>query len=288
MGEVHYTDRQQRSILRVVPELIHSRELLLGLIWKDQRVRYRYAAMGYFWAVLEPLLMTAILTFVFSLLAGQRAEVFGVPKRLFPVMVLAGYILWQFFLNSVSSAARSAVDNRTLISKVYFTREVVPLAAVGNSAINLAIGLVLLVLTGLVFGLGPKLDARILYAPLVLAVLLLLVVGPALLLSCLNASFRDVSYITDVALLMGFYGSPVLYQFEFVQHQLSPRLANLYLLNPMAGVITAFRASLGLTDPAAHLHPGELLLWPCALGLVLLAAGIIVFRRHAPLLSDNL
>jgi ABC-type polysaccharide/polyol phosphate export permease len=292
MSNALYTEAHPRSVARVLPDLIRARELLLDLVWKDLRVRYRYAAMGFLWAVIEPLVMTLVLTFVFTLLAGAKG---GLGRN--GLMVLCGYLAWQFFATTLSSATRSLVDNQSLIGKVNFPREVVPLATVGIGIVNLFIGYVLFLAMCIVMWHGP--GWGIVLAPALFGIQLVLTVGLSLVFSVLNAFFRDVSYMVGVAVVVGFYGTPVIYPLSFVGDRLPSWVLWLYLFNPMAGLITAYREVLGLHEhtaglAAAGLPEGGLPLvavltaWPVVLALVMLVAGFLVFRRNAADLADVL
>ncbi len=285
MGAYVYTGSDQRRITRVIPDLIRHRELLMELIWKDLRVRYRYAAVGFLWAVLEPLCMTVILSLVFFILVPSKTGQHGLT----PLLVLGGYVPWQFFSNSILTATRSLVDNPHLVKKVAFPREIIPLAAVGGGLVNLVIGIVLLGVIGAFLGLRPGIE--LLYLPLVLTILIAMAIGLSLLLSSLNVYFHDVSYLASVALMFAFYASPVFYSIDLVRGALeqhgAPRLLYLYLANPMAGLIGAFRQAVGvpIESPAPIPH---MLVWPAICAVLLLAVGVVVFRRNAPTLSDNL
>jgi ABC-type polysaccharide/polyol phosphate export permease len=266
----------------VIPDLIRSRELLVDLIIKDLRVRYRYALIGFLWALIEPLALTVILTVVFTVFFDSRVEgagaVGGIP---YPVTLLSGLILWQFFSQSLSRATRSLLDNRQLVQKVHFAREVLPLSSIGFCLVNLVIGLAILVCLHCAFGGSPA--TTWLWAPVILLVEFCLVVGAALLLSSLNVRFHDISHMVDVGLIFGFYATPIFYFIEHVQSRLAnPWYLRLYLANPMAGLVSAFRQALlyGETPDATYLA------WPALLAMALLAVGAIVFRRNAGYLAD--
>jgi len=281
-----YTDTQQNKLRCLIPDLIRSRELLLDLVSKELRARYRNAMMGFLWAVLQPLLMMLILTFVFTLVFANRAADRGVATDHVPfaVFLLCGLVPWQFLAAALSTATTSLVDNHELIKKVYFPREVIPLAAVLNRVVNFLIGFALLIAVRTVMMGLP--GVGMLYVPFIFAVQLTLIVGVALLFSCLNVYFRDVAYSVEVLLTFGFYASPVFYGLSNVQDlgAAHPWLYRLYMLNPMAGIITAYR------DAFLHnrVPDGALLLWPMALAAGMLAVGLVVFRRHAPVMADHL
>ena len=289
MSSEFYTNTQQGQIRRVIPDLIRSRQLLLDLIWKDIRVRYRYAAMGFLWAIIEPLIMMIVLTFVFSFMFQIRFE--GLAGELgakgSAVFILAGLIAWQFFSVGVSTATDSLIDNRTLITKVNFPREVIPIASIGVALVNLIIGgaLLLLLYVLLLGNLPPA--TTLLIVPLLL-MQGLLVVGFGLLLSCWNAQFRDVSYMVNALLLFGFYATPVIYSASFVHDRLAERsLEHLYpllFINPMAGYISAYRELLF----NGQLPSIQLIGWPFLCTILVLAAGIKVFRSQSPTISDKL
>ena len=283
MNKAVYTSAQLSDVRRVLPELFRSRQLLLDLIWKEMRVRYRYALLGFFWAILEPLFMMIVLTFVFSVVFQTRIEAHGISSgREYAVFVLTGLVAWQFLSTALPSATRSLVDNRGLVTKVYFPRENIPLASVGIALVQTLIGAVLLlVVYRVLLGHLPG-PATLLLFP-VFGIQVLLVVGLGLLLSSLNASFRDVSYMVNAAMLFGFYMTPIFYPLEWVSEAV-PRLHTLYLANPMAGLITAYRQIL-FEQRAPDL---ALVLWPGCCALLAIAVGIVVFRKNAPYLADKL
>lgn len=282
MTKPFYTDTQQREIRRVIPELIRARELLLDLVWKDLRVRYRYAMMGFLWAVLEPLMMTLILTFVFSYVFRARIESLGIETGAeYAMFILAGLTPWQFLAASLTTGTRSLLDNRNLVQKVYFPREVIPLAAVGNSIVNLVIGLILLLILFSIFVHVPGIGA--LYMLGLLGIQFAIVIGLVLALSCANVMFRDVSYMVDVLILFGFYATPVFYPPSLVLEN-APGLYSLYMVNPMACLLTAYREVLWHDT----LPEVSLLVSPIVCAIVFLGFGLWWFRRNAPLMSDHL
>lgn len=283
-----YSSTTQRRVGRIVPDLIRGRQLLFDLVWKDVRVRYRYAAMGFLWAVLEPLALMLVLTFVFSFVfrigvsrTGVEAAA-GAPP--YAVILLCGLIFWQFMANALGSAAQSLTDNRNLVNKVFFPREIVPLAAIGYPLVNLCIGFVLLLIVHLI--LGGALSVALLWFPVVFAIQLVLTVGLALLFSCGNVCYRDIGYMVSVGIVFGFYASPVFYELDLVteNEKIQGWIAFLYQCNPMAGLLTAYRQIL-----FEHRFPDiGLLVWPAILAVSSLLVGAVVFRRKAPTLSDHL
>lgn len=287
MSRPFYTNEYPTQLRRLLPDLVRARELLFDLVWKDVRIRYRYAALGLLWAVLEPLFMMLVLTFVisvvFQLQPGRRPE--GAGPGFDALFILSGLLMWQFLSAALTSSARSLIDGENLVTKVNFPREVLPLAAIGSACVNLAIGTALLsVVYAFMIGLPP---ASAGWAVALILVEMMLVVGLGLLVSTLNLAFRDVGYITNALLLFGFYATPVFYSPDFVKNALAAReldwLYQVYFVNPMAGLITGLRQALfyGKTPDIG------LVAWPAICSITILAAGLIVFRRRAGTLADQ-
>lgn len=287
MGVPIYDSRAQRRVAGLPRDLVRARELMLDLVRKDLRARYRYALMGFLWAVLEPVALMAVLTFVFSFVLGGHPLSGGegaAPQTPFAVFLLCGLIFWQFTANTVQSSVRCLIDNQNLVKKVYFVREAVPLAVLGYPMVNLAIGLVLLL--GLHLALGGGVGLAMLWVPVIFTLQLLLTAGAALFLSCTNVIFRDIGYMASVAVLFGFYATPVFYPLELVMDssRLPEFAKTLYLLNPMAELLTAYRQALfELRTPDLWLFA-----WPALSGVGLFVLGAWLFRRLGPTLSDHL
>lgn len=284
MSSIFYTNAHQGQLSRLPLDLIRARQLLLNLVWKDIRVRYRYALMGFFWAIIEPLIMMAVLTFVFSYVFQLRFP--GVSGQASPretaVNILTGLIAWQFLSNALTAATNSLIESRNLITKVKFPREVIPLAAIGVSLVNLVIGAgLLLVIYSVLLWKLPGL--AILWLPAIFTIELAIVCGLGLLFSCLNASFRDVAYMVNAALLFGFYASPIFYEPTLVQEAF-PNFHLLYFINPMAGLITTYRQALFLNQAPDFL----LLIWPAIFAVISVCCGVYVFRKSSPTLADKL
>ena len=284
MNTVVYDSRVERHVWRILPDMIKTRQLLFDLVWKDLRVRYRYAMMGFLWAIIEPLAFTLILTFVFSFVLADRAVLAnadaGPP---FAVMLLCGLIFWQYFSTSISTATTSIVTNKNLVKKVRFTREVIPIATCCMPLVQLAVGFVMLIVAHLC--LGGHIGFSILYIPVLFGVQFALVIGISLLLSCGHTYFRDIGNFVNVLLLFGFYGSPVFYPLELVYSEKVPVWASYaYRVNPMAGLLTAYRQILF----EQRFPDLWLLVWPVLCALIAVCIGTVVFRRHAATMADQL
>jgi ABC-type polysaccharide/polyol phosphate export permease len=288
MARPFYTEAYATSLARLPLDLVRARELLFDLVWKDIRIRYRFAALGFLWAVLEPLLLMLVLTFVFSFVfdmdLGGRALGYGAGFD--AVFILTGLLAWQFLSASLTAANASLVQGESLVTKVNFPREILPLATVGGALVNFGIGIVLLlILRTFLVGLPP---ATSVWAVPVFLIELMLVVGMALTLSTLNITYRDVAYMTTAALLFGFYATPVFYRPELVKDSLTERgvswLYTLYNVNPMVGIISGYREALLFGRPPA----ASLMVWPLVVSLGVLAGGVVLFRRRAGILADQI
>ncbi|MCP4643373.1 MAG: ABC transporter permease [bacterium] len=296
MSRAFYSSTQQRQVGRVLPDLLRARGLLWDLISKEFRARYRNATIGVVWAVLQPLLMTLILAFVFGVVFQWRFEERGIGgDEPLAVFLLCGLVPWQFLATALAVGVGSLVGNRELVKKVGFAREVIPLSAVLSCIVNLAIGF--LVLIGVRLLTGGPLGVGLIWVLPIFVVQLALIVGLSLLLSAMNVLFRDVFYMTEILIALGFYATPIFYPLQMVENSAAglaskigiPALSGdltirLYMLNPMAGLVTAYRqAFLGNQIPDA-----DLLVWPVTCAVVALVLGVVAFRRIAPTMADHL
>jgi lipopolysaccharide transport system permease protein len=253
-----------------VAEMWEARELLYFLVWRDLKVRYKQTALGATWAVIQPLLTMLIFTLVFGRLARLPTE--GIP---YPLFAYCGLVPWSYFATALTQASNSVVDQGRVITKVYFPRLLVPLAAVVAGLVDLAITLVVLVGMMLYYRITPTLAVLALPGFVLLATLSALAVG--LWLSALNARYRDVRHTMQFLIQFWLFATPVAYPSSLLPKPL--RL--LAGLNPMAGVVEGFRWSLLGTSA-----PGPLLL-VSALAVVLVGAGgLLYFRRMERSFAD--
>lgn len=292
MRRPFYTATQQRDLSRIIPDLIRYRGLLLNLVSKELRARYRNAMMGFLWAVLQPVLMMAILTFVFGfLLRDLMANKAGFSGgHSYAVFLLCGLVPWQFLALALACGTSSLLESQELIKKVHFPREIIPLAAVMNCLVNLVIGFITLFAVLVILEGVSAIGVGVLYVPIIFAIQFMLVVGLVLLLSALNVYYRDVAYLIDVSLAFGFYATPIFYPLPTTMQSLPvPEAARawlyqLYMLNPMTSLVTAYRQAL-----LENQFPDLLLLArPAVFAVFFVFAGAYVFRRNAPAFADYL
>ena len=251
-------------------ELWEYRELLFFFVWRDVKVRYKQTVLGALWAIIQPLTTTFAFAILFGRLGGMSRHVDG-PYALH---VFAGMLPWTFFSNTVTVAANSLVGSGHLISKVYFPRLLVPLSAIASGLIDFAIAFVVLLIMMTIYGVAPT--PSILAAPLFLAGTIAAAAGAGILFAALVVTFRDVRYIITFAMQLWLFASPVLYSIEMIP----ARWRLLYAINPMAGLVTGFRACV-VGGPA----PSDVILVSSASAVVLLLVAVRYFvqveRRFA-------
>lgn len=245
------------------------RELLATLAGRDLSVRYKQTVLGVAWAVLQPLTAVILMTFVFGKLVGLKPEGGGS----YAAMVLAGMLPWQFFSNVLSTCGQSLVSNANLISKVYFPRVVVPLAALSVALVDFCVMAVLFV--PILLWQGAAFGAAWLVLPFLTLLAGLAALGPALLITALNVKYRDFRFLVPFLIQMGMYISPVAYSSSLVRDKLGPAAAHLYALNPLVPVIDGFRWAFGAGSPP----PLSELAVSCTVVAVLLVIGLAYFRK---------
>jgi lipopolysaccharide transport system permease protein len=249
------------------------RELFVILAWRDLSVRYKQTVIGVAWAVLRPLLMVAIFTFIFGRVANLPSE--GTAP--YVLMVAVGALAWTLFSTVLSEASASLVQNANLIGKVYFPRLIVPTATVVVALVDA--GITLLLLFGLMAVLGFVPDWRMVFLPAFMALTVLAALGPALMLAAMNVKFRDFRYVIPFVIQFGAYVSPVGYTSNVVPSEY--RL--LYSLNPVVGAIDGMRWSL-LRGEATLYLPGFLA--SLAVVAFFLVLGITYFRATEKSFAD--
>jgi ABC-type polysaccharide/polyol phosphate export permease len=227
-------------------ELWKFRELLATMVERDLKIRYKNSVLGFFWSLLNPLATVLVLTLVFEYIAG-----IGGPN--YSAYILAAILPYLFFQQSILDAAMSVLGNVQLIKKIYFPREILPLAAVVSNLIHFLLALGVFFVFLLVVWIanpGPSpFQWTAIFLPFLIVVNLALALGIALIVSALNAFYEDVKYIAQVVLYLLFYLCPIVYFSEQVMARTSPMVSTLFHLNPMATLCTAYRKLLLAPQP---------------------------------------
>jgi lipopolysaccharide transport system permease protein len=261
----------RRFELPSVADVWANRDLLWLLAYRNVSVRYKETLLGVGWAILQPLLSMVVFTLLFGMLA--RLPSGDVP---YPLFSFTGLLPWTYFASALGNASTAMVANANLLTKVYFPRIILPLAAVLSSLIDfvLAFGVLLLMLAWYGIGIGP---AIVLVVP-VIAFTALCALAAALWLATMSVRYRDVRFITPFLLQLWMFASPVVYASTAVPE----RLRFAYQLNPLCGLIDAFRRAV--------LGRGDVPWIPLALSLAATAlvfiTGAVYFRRFERTFAD--
>lgn len=251
-------------------ELWEARELLYFLTWRDIKVRYKQTVLGVAWVVLQPLLGMVVFTIIFGHLAKLPSD--GLP---YAVFVLAGLLPWTFFANAVTNGGQCLVNQQQLLTKIYLPRLLVPTACVGGSLIDFAIGFGIYALIMLVYGVVP--GWGVVAVPFLILMTTVVALGFSLLLAALTVAYRDFRYVVPFMIQALMYLSPVVYPVSLVP----PRYQWILALNPMAGLIDAYRSALtGRPWNVTTLSVS------CLTGALLLVFGLYYFRRTERRFAD--
>jgi lipopolysaccharide transport system permease protein len=225
--------------LAAIARLRQFADLFVTLSLHRLSVRYKQSRLGILWAMIQPLAMMLVFTLMFTVLRSAPNE--RVP---FPIFAYSALLPWTMFSSGLTSAAMSLTSHASLLTKVYFPREILPLSYVVAALVDLAFASI--VLAALMMWFGVSLAATVIWAAPAIALLTALLVGLGLLLSALQVRYRDVGLAIPIMMQVWLFASPVLYPLDAVRASLPPWLYTLYTLNPMAGVIDTFRRAVVL------------------------------------------
>jgi len=247
---------------RAFKELLAYREIVLILIWRDLKTRYRGSVLGFLWTFLNPLLLMIIYSLVFSVY--MRVEV-----RAYPIFVFAGLLPWIWFSSAMLSGASSIVESGSLIKRVPFPPHILPAVSVTATLVNFLLALPLLV--GFMVVWGFPLGWSLITLPLTIAIQYVLTLGLAIVMSMLTVRYRDLQQLLANLLTLWFFLTPVLYPTTMVPE----RFQGLLMLNPMAVLVTAFQDALY----GAHAPPLRHLSAVAAIALVVLGLALALSDR---------
>jgi len=270
-------------MIRVARNLIRHHELLGILAWKVIATRYEQAYLGFLWVLVKP----AVLLLIFMLIRGIVGIDSGnVP---YPLLTYSALLFWVFFQESAADGTNSIVRHASLIRKVYFPREIFPIAAVVTKSVEFGVGLIMLGLLMAYFGYGPR--ATMLWVPAIFAFAALTALTVSLAGSALNVHLRDVSQLMPIFLSLLMYASPIIYPLALVEKALvvgqaagswSDFLFLVYTANPLVGIIDSFQrvSLLGLPPDPAVVVPGFVVV------AVALPISYMIFRRAEAYFAD--
>ena len=273
-------DRSQ-AVLRIAPprrrlelglgDVWGYRELLYFLVWRDVKVRYKQAALGVTWVVLQPVLLMTLYSLIFGRFLNAPSH--GAPYSAF---VLAALMPWQLFAIALSQSGNSLVTNQQLVTKIHFPRILLPVSAVLAGFVDFAASFVVLMVVLATHGIAPTVHILLLPAFLLLAVIAALSVG--ILLAALNARYRDVQHLLPTLTQFWFFATPIAYASTLVPDRWRPVLG----LNPMAGVAAGFRWAL-LDQP---LTSAPMIAVSAGLTVLLAFVSLAYFHRTSSTFAD--
>ena len=262
--ELRLTSRRPTSLVGHLRKLYDYRELVRSLTLKEVRIRYKQSVLGAGWAVLQPFALMVIFTAVFSRFLHVKSE--GVA---YPVFSYVALVPWTFFSSAIGQGVPSIVGNMSLVTKIYFPREIFPLATIGACFVDFSIAAT--IVAALIIWCKVGITWTVLLIPLLVLPQAMVAVGVVLIASAINVFFRDIRFVVPLATQMWMYVSPVVYPLSDVPARFRPY----YMLNPMAGILDGYRRVV--------LH-GQLPDWSAlgataAVSLALLVGGYAFFKR---------
>lgn len=258
--------------MKVLQEIYDYREMVFSLIKRDLRGRYKGSVLGFLWTFLNPLFQLIVYTLVFSVIMRASYEKYY-------LFLFIALIPWIFFSTSVAGGASCIWAQKDMVNKIYFPREVLPIAHVACQLINMLLSF-LVVLAVLLFtghGINPL---ALLYLPIVVAVEFLLALGLTMLTSAVTVFLRDVEYILGILMMAWQFLSPVMYGVDMVPEQLRP----LMQLNPMTSILTVYRDIFYYKQ----VPDVRILLQATLLGVALLVVGVVVFEKLKKHFSEEM
>lgn len=269
-----------RAMIRRLVELYQYRELLRNLVIRDLKVRYKNSLLGVMWSLLNPLLMTLVFTVVFTLMVPSSVEKF-------PVFFMCGFLPWSFFTTSVSAATASIVGNAGLIKKVYFPREILPIADVLSNLVHFLVALVVLFLMMAIFRV--PLTPAVLMLPAIILAEVFFITGMAFFLSTANVFYRDTQHILQIVLQAWFFLTPIFYPITILPESkvILGVTVNVQFwlrrLNPMASLVASYQDVLYWGVPTGL----DFFLRTLVTCVVVLIVGYLVFCRYSRVFGEE-
>lgn len=262
--EVYDSSQRPHPIVEEFRALIHYKELVIQSISRAIKTRYKRSALGVLWTMLNPLLMMVVLTVVFS-------QIFRFSVEHYPVYILCGIVIWNFFSGSTSGAMGEMLWSGELLTRIYVPKSIFTVSSIGTGLLNLLLSLIPLFLISI--ALGVPITPALLLTPLAVLIVTGFALGMGLLLSTITVFFADMLPVYEVILRIWFYATPIIYPLEIVPE----RLLWLIKLNPMYYMVELFR------QPLLNGTVPELNCWLIAAGsaLISLIVGSIVFTSKS-------
>ncbi len=258
-------------------ELYKYRELLWNLTKKELKVRYRGSILGIFWSLLNPVIMTLVYTFVFSIILKSPIEDFS-------IFLLSALIPWNFLASSLNVGIDSIVGNSHLINKIKFPREILPLSITFSNFINFLLELVAFFIF-LIF-MGYKFYKLLYLLPLIILIQIFLVVGATLIVSSVNVYFRDIKHLLNIFMVIWFFATPIIYNIGIVPE----KFRYLMIINPMTVFTILYRNIFYFINfPESLSFPSLRTLLLClSLSITILIFGYYLFNKLSPRFAEEI
>ncbi|UHA71653.1 ABC transporter permease [Paenibacillus sp. 481] len=258
-------------MMRIFGEIFEYRQMLVSVVRKELRSRYKGSFLGFLWTFVNPLLQLIIYSIVFPFILRNNQENY-------PMFLFVALLPWIFFTTSIQGATNSIVGGANLVKKIYFPRMILPLSVVCTNLMNYIFGLVIVFAALLITGIDLTLN--VFWLPVILAIEFIFILGIALLFSALYVRFRDLEHIVGILTMVWFYITPIVFDMDIFPE----KIADLIGYNPMVPIINGFRSILLYgTQP-----DWGTLLYSLGVGLVLLVIGIFVFQKCEKTFAEEL
>ncbi|MBI3341910.1 ABC transporter permease [Candidatus Curtissbacteria bacterium] len=252
-------------------ELVKFRELLLAFTDKEIKIRYKQTLLGFLWAILQP----AALTLIFSIVFGVFLKV-SFSTIPYPVFAYSALLPWSFLSSALSFGSLSVVNNSSLVTKVYFPREIMPLSSIAAAFFDFIVAGLIFILMFFIFKV--PIGANIAYLLIIIPSLLALTIGISLILAAINVLYRDVRFVLPIFLQVFMYLTPIIYSVEQI-----PQKYRVYvLLNPAAGLVESFR-DVTVLNRSPQMVP---LAYSIAMSFVILILGYAYFKKKEKVFAD--
>ncbi|QHQ61058.1 ABC transporter permease [Anaerocolumna sedimenticola] len=258
--------------MKTLKELFSYREMIYSLVRKDLRGRYKGSMLGFLWTFINPLLQLIIYTIVFSVILKG-----GIDK--FYLFLFVALVPWIFFSSAVTGGATSIISQQDMIKKIYFPRQVMPIAYVTSSFVNMLFTFIVILFVLIFSGVGINLRA-FLYLPIIMIIEFILALGIAMLSSSLTVYFRDLEHILNIIVMAWMYLTPIMYPIDIVPENYK----TMFNLNPMTPIIIAYRDILYYK----RIPQLNTLLHGFILGIIILLLGILIFAKLQKKFAEEL
>ncbi|MEO6681924.1 MAG: ABC transporter permease [Ginsengibacter sp.] len=270
---MEYVIQAQNKFSLGLKELWSYRELFYFFTWRDVKVKYKQAALGIMWAILQPLVMMGMFTVIFSKALNVSSD--GIP---YPVFALSGLIIWNIFSNGLLNSANSMVANANIIKKIYFPRLIIPMSAVLTALVDFFFALIIYTIVLIYYRQEINIIKLCLYLPLSILITIVTTFGLGTFLAALNVKYRDFQYMLPFMIQFLLFANPVLYSTKSFSN---PWINAIMRANPIASAIQLCRS----------VFTGQVVDWSAvgtgsAVAVLLLLIGVYTFRKTESYFAD--